>query len=82
MSIYQKLNLQLASAEGFVAPAIIKWRYLVFRNLFKSDCLNHSFISVSAPLKDLRQFCTGWYMALLLYAGVVQNFNFSEVKKS
>ena len=43
MSIYPKLNLQLAGAGGFVAPAIIKWRYLIVKNLFKSVCLNHSF---------------------------------------
>ncbi len=43
MCIYPKLNLQLAGEGGFVAPAIIKWCYLIVKNLFKSVCLYHSF---------------------------------------
>ncbi len=44
--------------EGCVASAILKWRYLILRNLFKSVCLNHIF---SFPCLRLRSI---WYVLI------------------
>jgi hypothetical protein len=46
-------------AADYVAHAILKWRYLIATNLFKSVFLNHNFsCSLSAPLEHTRHFCT------------------------
>ncbi len=67
ISIYPKLNLQLADTGGFVAPAIIKWRYLIVTNLFKSVCLDHSFSFPVCAFEGFTSICTCSYLVLLLY---------------
>ena len=61
MSIYPKLNLQLAGVGGFFVPAIIKWRYLIVTNRFKSVCLNHR---ISFPVCAFEGFTSSLYVLI------------------
>ena len=71
LSIFPKLNLQLAGAKGLCRACHHPMAVLDCYKSLQSVCLNHIFLALSAPLTHSRQFCTRLYLQLLLYAVVL-----------